>query len=77
VSNAETLMDDARKLAIANARRRAELYAAAAGAQLGHGHHLRAPPLDPDGARGRGRARAHAAGTRTLMADANMSYALR
>src|SRR5262249_21616755 len=35
VSNAETLMDDARRQAIANARRRAELYAAAAGAQLG------------------------------------------
>ena len=35
VANAETLRDDARKQAIANARRRAELYAQAAGAQLG------------------------------------------
>ena len=35
VSNAETLKDDARKLAMDNARRRAQLYAAAAGAQLG------------------------------------------
>lgn len=35
VSNAETLKDDARKLAMENARRRAQLYAAAAGAQLG------------------------------------------
>ncbi|MCB1507160.1 MAG: SIMPL domain-containing protein [Hyphomicrobiaceae bacterium] len=35
VSSAETLKDDARKLAIANARQRAELYAAAAGARVG------------------------------------------
>jgi uncharacterized protein YggE len=35
VSNAETLRDQARKQAMENARRRAELYAQAAGAQLG------------------------------------------
>ena len=35
VSNAETLEDDARKLAMENARRRAQVYATAAGAQLG------------------------------------------
>jgi uncharacterized protein YggE len=35
VSQAETLKDEARKEAIANARRRAELFAAAAGAKLG------------------------------------------
>ena len=35
VANAETLKDEARKQAMANARRRAELYATAAGAQLG------------------------------------------
>jgi uncharacterized protein len=35
VSTAEQLKDDARKLAMQNARRRAELYATAAGAQLG------------------------------------------
>lgn len=35
VSNAETLKDDARRAAIANALRRAELYAAAAGAEVG------------------------------------------
>jgi uncharacterized protein len=35
VSTAETLKDDARKAAMQNARRRAELYATAAGAQLG------------------------------------------
>lgn len=34
VSSAETLKDDARRLAMANARRRAELYATAAGAGL-------------------------------------------
>lgn len=34
VSKAETLKDEARRLAMANARRRAELYATAAGAQL-------------------------------------------
>ncbi len=41
VSKAETLLDDARKAAVANARRRAELYAAAAGAAGGRGadHH--------------------------------------
>ena len=35
VSNAEVLRDQARKQAMENARRRAELYAQAAGAQLG------------------------------------------
>lgn len=35
VSQAETLKDDARREAIANARRRAELFAAAAGVELG------------------------------------------
>ncbi len=35
VSNAETLKDEARRVAIANALRRAELYAAAAGAKVG------------------------------------------
>lgn len=35
VSQAETLLDEARKQAVANARRRAELYAAAADAEVG------------------------------------------
>ena len=35
VANAETLKDEARKQAMVNAKRRAELYATAAGAQLG------------------------------------------
>ena len=36
IANAETLLDEARKQAISNARRRAELYAAAAGVRLGN-----------------------------------------
>jgi uncharacterized protein YggE len=36
VADAERVKDEARKQAMANARRRAELYAAAAGVQLGH-----------------------------------------
>jgi uncharacterized protein YggE len=36
ISNAETLKDEARKQAMVNAKRRAELYATAAGAQLGN-----------------------------------------
>src|SRR5262249_22300008 len=35
VSNVEALKDEARKLAVANARRRAQLYATAAGVELG------------------------------------------
>jgi uncharacterized protein YggE len=35
VSRAEALQDEARKAAIANARKRAEIYATAAGVQLG------------------------------------------
>jgi uncharacterized protein YggE len=35
VANAETVKDEARKQAMANARRRAELYVAAAGVKLG------------------------------------------
>jgi len=35
VSEAETALDEARKTAVANARRRAEIYAAAAGAEIG------------------------------------------
>jgi len=55
VSAAETLRDTARKDAIANARRRAELYAAAAGAKVGRSSPLqkatkapRRPTSKPD-----------------------------
>jgi len=83
VSTAETLKDEARKLAIANARQRAELYATAAGAQLG-------PVLTisedvSGGPRPMPFARAAAmagsvpieAGTRTLTVEVNVTYALR
>jgi uncharacterized protein len=80
VSNAETLKDEARKQAIQNARRRAELFAAAAGAQLG-------PVLriaeEVSAARPMPGARALAAsvpiepGTRTLDAEVHVTWALR
>jgi uncharacterized protein len=82
VSNAETLMDDARRLAIANARRRADLYAAAAGAQLGSV--LTISETTNASPRALPMARAAAvgpvpieAGTRTLTVDVNVTYALR
>jgi uncharacterized protein len=81
VSNNETLMDDARRLAIANARRRAELYAVAAGAQLGSVLTISETPTA--GPRPMPMARAAAAGpvpieagTRTLTVDVNVTYAL-
>jgi uncharacterized protein len=82
VSNAETLMDDARRLAIANARRRADLYAAAAGAELGSV--LTISETTNASPRALPMARAAAvgpvpieAGTRTLTVDVNVTYALR
>jgi uncharacterized protein YggE len=81
VANDETLKDDARKLAMTNARRRAELYAKAAGAELGQvlrifeqviGHHA---PVD-----GRVAMRASVPiepGTRTLEVEVHVTYALR
>jgi uncharacterized protein len=81
VSNAETLMDDARRLAIANARRRAELYAAAAGAQLGSvltiSETSNANPKALPMARAAGGATPIEAGTRTLTVDVQVTYALR
>ena len=81
VANDEALKDDARKRAMANARRRAELYAKAAGAELGQvlriseqviGHHA---PVD-----GRVAMRASVPiepGTRTLEVEVHVTYALR
>ncbi len=81
VADDETLKDDARKRAMANARRRAELYAKAAGAELGQvlriseqviGHHA---PVD-----GRVAMRASVPiepGTRTLEVEVHVTYALR
>jgi uncharacterized protein YggE len=82
VSNAETLKDEARKQAMVNARRRAELYATAAGAQLGNvlsiSEDVSASPRPMPMARG---AMAGAvpieAGTRTLTVEVNVTYALR
>lgn len=82
VSNAEALKDEARKLAMVNARRRAELYATAAGAQLGSV--LTISEDQSSGARPAAMARAAVAGsvpieagTRTLTVDVNVTYALR
>ena len=82
VSNAETLKDEARKQAVANARRRAELYATAAGAQLGG-----VLTISEDGSSGpRPMPMARAAmstavpieaGTRTLTVEVSVTYALR
>ena len=82
VSNAETLKDEARKQAIANARRRAELYATAAGAQLGSvliiSEDVSGGPRPMPMARA---AMAGAvpieAGTRTLTVEVAVTYALR
>ena len=82
VSNAETLMDEARRRAIANARRRAELYAAAAGAQLGSV--LTISETNNASPRALPMARAAAGapvpvepGTRALTVEVNLTYALR
>jgi uncharacterized protein len=82
VSNAETLRDEARKQAIANAKRRAELYATAAGAQLGSV--LTISEDVSSGPRPMPMARATMAGslpieagTRTLTVEVNVTYALR
>ena len=82
VSNAETLMDEARRRAIANARRRAELYAAAAGAQLGGV--LTISETNNASPRALPMARAAAGGpvpvepgTRALTVEVNLTYALR
>jgi uncharacterized protein YggE len=82
VSNAETLKDEARKQAMDNAKRRAELYATAAGAQLGSvltiSEDVSAVPRPMPMARA---AMASAvpieAGTRTLTVEVYVTYALR
>ena len=82
VSNAETLKDEARKQAMVNAKRRAELYATAAGAQLGNvlsiSEEVQGGPRPMPLARS---AMAGAvpieAGTRTLTVEVHVTYALR
>lgn len=81
VANAETLKDEARKQAIANARRRAELYATAAGVKLGDV--VRISESIQDFVRPMPAARALAAsvpmeaGTRNLTVEVHVTYTLR
>jgi hypothetical protein len=83
VANAETLKDEARKQAMANAKRRAELYATAAGVQLGQVLRISEGVVGDIGIRPMAGARAMAAsvpieaGTRTLTVDVDVTYALR
>ena len=82
VSNAETLKDEARKQAMVNAKRRAELYATAASAQLGNVLTI-SEDVNP-GPRPMPMARSAVAGavpleagTRTLTVEVHVTYSLR
>ena len=82
VADAETLRDDARKQAMENARRRGELYAKAAGGQLGPVLRIAESvgDLQSPGPAGRMAMRASVpieAGTRTLEVEVHVVYALR
>jgi uncharacterized protein len=81
VSNAETLKDDARKQAMVNAKRRAELYATAAGAQLGSvlsiSEDVSSGPRPMPITRSMAAAVPIEAGTRTLTVEVHVTYALR
>lgn len=81
VEDAEKLKDEARKQAVANARRRAELYAAAAGVQLGN-----VLSISESVSEGRPMPAARAtmvaatpieAGSHTLVVEVHVSYAIR
>lgn len=82
VSKAETALDDARKEAVANARRRAELYAAAAGAEVGEVLTITegeaSPPPRPVFARAlKAEAVPIERGTETLEANVTITWALK
>ena len=83
IANAETLKDEARKQAMANAKRRAELYATAAGVQLGQVLRISESvqeAMSPPMPQGRAMAASSVpieAGTRTLTVDVHVTYALR
>jgi uncharacterized protein YggE len=82
VADAETLKDEARKQAMENARRRGELYAKAAGGQLGPVLRIAESvgDLHSPGPAGRMAMRASVpieAGTRTLEVEVHVVYALR
>lgn len=82
VSRAETLRDDARKEAVANAKRRADLYAAAAGAEVGEvltiqeGGDVGPRPM-PMARAMRGEAVPIERGTETLEASVTVTWALK
>jgi uncharacterized protein YggE len=80
VANAETLKDEARKQAMANAKRRAELYAGAAGVQLGQVLQISESSSEPRPIMSQ-RAMAASvpieAGTRILAVEVNVTYALK
>jgi hypothetical protein len=83
VANAETLKDEARKQAMVNAKRRAELYATAAGVQLGQVLRISEGVVGDFAMRPMAGARSMAtsvpieAGTRTLTVHVDVTYALR
>jgi hypothetical protein len=83
VANAETLKDEARKQAMVNAKRRAELYATAAGVQLGQVLRISEGVVGDLAIRPMSGARSMAAsvpieaGTRTLTVHVEVTYALR
>jgi uncharacterized protein len=82
VANAETLKDEARKQAMANAKRRAELYAAAAGVSLGDVLSIAEEQRGGPRPMPMGRAAMAGdvpieAGTLTLAVDVQVTYALR
>src|SRR5262245_3327741 len=82
IANAETLKDEARKQAMANAKHRAELYATAAGVQLGQVLRISESVMEAVGRPMAGRAMAASsvpieAGTRTLAVEVHVTYALR
>ena len=83
VATAETLKDEARKQAMVNAKRRAELYATAAGVQLGQVLRISEGVVGDLGIRAMSGARSMAAsvpieaGTRTLTVHVDVTYALR
>lgn len=81
IANPETLKDEARKQAMENARRRGELYAKAAGGQLGHVLRISESVGEPHPMPG-GRMAMRAsvpieAGTRSLEVEVHVTYALR
>jgi len=83
IASAETLKDEARKQAMANAKRRAELYASAAGVQLGQVLRI-SESVQEAVSRSMGREQAMApssvpieAGARTLTVAVHVTYALR